>query len=127
MYYLTKEFKFEAAHQLQDHDGKCARLHGHSWIAKVTVCGRDVQHTGPKREMLMDYGDLKALVQPIVDEYLDHWFLNDTLQSTAPTSEYIARWLYHRVESRIHDSNLVVHAVRIEETCTSSCVYQPDQ
>jgi 6-pyruvoyltetrahydropterin/6-carboxytetrahydropterin synthase len=36
---LAKEFRFEAAHQLPYHDGKCARLHGHSWHGVVYVAG----------------------------------------------------------------------------------------
>ncbi len=36
---LKKTFPFEAAHQLKYHDGKCARLHGHSFKLTVVVAG----------------------------------------------------------------------------------------
>jgi 6-pyruvoyltetrahydropterin/6-carboxytetrahydropterin synthase len=36
--YKYKEFRFEAAHRLPHHDGKCRRLHGrHSWVGRVYV------------------------------------------------------------------------------------------
>ncbi|NES98612.1 MAG: 6-carboxytetrahydropterin synthase QueD, partial [Desertifilum sp. SIO1I2] len=34
---IYKEFRFEAAHHLPHHDGKCRRLHGHSWVGRVQV------------------------------------------------------------------------------------------
>jgi 6-pyruvoyltetrahydropterin/6-carboxytetrahydropterin synthase len=34
---IYKEVRFEAAHRLPYHDGKCQRLHGHSWIGRVYV------------------------------------------------------------------------------------------
>lgn len=114
---LTKEFRFEASHQLLHHDGKCARLHGHSWKGRVFVCGRSLHVDGPKQGMVIDYADIAAPIKNLVDGYLDHWHLNDSLGMESPTSENIARWLY------VHLFNLIpgLIAVEIEETCTSSC------
>ena len=39
MYQLTKEIRFEAAHRLPHHDGQCARLHGHSFKARIILKG----------------------------------------------------------------------------------------
>ena len=36
---LTKQFGFEAAHALYNYNGKCCRLHGHSYKLFVTVIG----------------------------------------------------------------------------------------
>ena len=118
---LSKDFRFEASHQLHAHDGKCARLHGHSWVGRVVVAGPDLVTEGPKTGMLLDYADLKAAVQPLLDQYLDHWHLNDTLALAAPTSEAVACWLYERLRAVL--PTLV--AVEIEETCTSRCRYEP--
>jgi 6-pyruvoyltetrahydropterin/6-carboxytetrahydropterin synthase len=120
-YTIRKKFTFEAAHQLVDHDGKCARLHGHSWVAWVEVQGTEVHLDGPKRNMLVDFADVKSAVKPLVDGYLDHHHLNDTLECDMPTSEYVAKWLFDKV------ANLMpgLAAVEIEETCTSMCRYQP--
>jgi 6-pyruvoyltetrahydropterin/6-carboxytetrahydropterin synthase len=116
---LQKEFKFEAAHRLPLHDGKCARLHGHSWVGVVHVKGSEIIGKGPKTGMVMDYGDISAILAPIVETYLDHQFLNETLKGIYPTSEELAHWLYHELKDKI--SGLV--AVEIRETCTASCTY----
>ena len=34
---VTKIFKFDAAHFLPEHSGKCADLHGHTYRLEVTV------------------------------------------------------------------------------------------
>ena len=51
MFRLEKEFSFEASHQLPLHDGKCARLHGHSWKGRIIIEGEELATTGPKSGM----------------------------------------------------------------------------
>lgn len=118
---LRKRFNFEAAHYLPDHDGKCRRLHGHSWVGWVEVAGDRLQETGPKRGMLVDYSDISSEVRQMVDSYLDHYCLNETLDVPSPTSEAVAMWIYQHLSH----SDLPLTAVTIEETCTSSCTYRP--
>jgi len=117
---LRKRFTFEAAHKLPNHDGKCRRLHGHSWILVVVVRGGTLHDEGPKQGMLMDFSDISRIVKPFVDEYLDHQYLNDTVPVANPTSEEIARWCYEELAPRFH-GDLV--SVSVEETATSSCGY----
>lgn len=121
MFTLQKTVRFEASHQLLYHDGKCARLHGHSWKATLVVQGAHLQGAGPKQGMLVDYSDLSVAVKPLVDDFLDHHHLNDTLQTDSPTSEFIARWLYEKLKPAVP----LLTAVVVEETCTSSCRYEP--
>jgi 6-pyruvoyltetrahydropterin/6-carboxytetrahydropterin synthase len=118
---LKKRFTFEAAHYLPHHDGKCRRLHGHSWVGWVEVEGEELAAQGPKTGMLVDYEDIARIVQEVVDRYLDHYCLNESLELKSPTSEHVARWIYHRLGER----KLPVAAVTIEETCTSVCTYRP--
>lgn len=118
---LEKEFRFEASHQLPHHDGKCARLHGHSWRGRIAVSGDRLATSGPKAGMLVDYGDLSAALEPIVRDYLDHWHLNDSTGLENPTSEDLARWVFDRLRSALP----LLTAVAIEETCTSRCEYRP--
>jgi 6-pyruvoyltetrahydropterin/6-carboxytetrahydropterin synthase len=120
---LYKEFRFEAAHQLPHHDGKCARLHGHSWVCRVYVVGDRLQTTGAKQGMLIDFGDLKKYMQPLLEDYLDHYFLNETLAMENPTSEAIAQWVYEQLEKAQLPG---LDAVEIRETCTSGCIYRKD-
>jgi 6-pyruvoyltetrahydropterin/6-carboxytetrahydropterin synthase len=121
VYVLKKTFRFEAAHRLPHHDGKCKRLHGHSWIATVEVAGHALQLNGPAQGMVVDYGTISAAMRPLLDEYLDHHFLNETLDIENPTSEHVAEWLYDRLRVRLQ--GLV--AVTVEETCTAACEYRP--
>lgn len=127
-YTLTKTFRFEAAHHLPGHDGKCARVHGHSWVGHVIVTGDSLIEEGPKEGMLVDYGDLSRAVQPIVEEFLDHWDLNESVARSGydlvPTSENVAWWVFDLLKSNAQVAPLL-QAVIIEETCTARCEYRP--
>lgn len=123
MFTLEKEFRFEASHQLHNHDGKCARLHGHSWVGRLVLefPGNNLITAGPKQGMALDYYDIGQAIRPVVEEHLDHWHLNNTVNAVSPTSEIVARFVYEKIKPLL--PNLV--AVVIEETCTSRCVYRP--
>ena len=76
MFYLTKIFHFEAAHALNGYDGKCRNIHGHSYELRVTVKGRPLNEPGnPKNGMVIDFHDLKTIVNQEVVEKLDHSFI----------------------------------------------------
>lgn len=118
---IYKEFRFEAAHCLPHHDGKCQRLHGHSWVGRVYLRGDRLTESGPKSGMLMDYSDIKHYLEPLLNDYLDHHYLNDTTGLANPTSEEMARWIF----DRLREAGLPhLHAVEIRETCTASAYYQ---
>ncbi len=67
----------------------------------------------------MDYENIKKSLKPLLDNYLDHYHLNETKGLANPTSEAIAKWIYEQLEDKI----LGLVAVRIDETCTSQCIY----
>ena len=113
---LTKTFTFEAAHDLPTFppDHKCRRLHGHSFQFDVVVAGEVEESKG----YLIDYGDIKKAVEPIV-EILDHHYLNEIKNLSNPTSENIARWLWEQIKPILPQlATIIVH-----ETCTSTCEY----
>jgi 6-pyruvoyltetrahydropterin/6-carboxytetrahydropterin synthase len=123
---LSKTFKFEAAHSLENHQGKCKHLHGHSWEVVVSICGVGIDS---ESRMLVDYALISGLVKPLIKK-LDHSYLNTELSEKNPTSEYIALWFYTRLagpleclakESSIKPLNLKLHSVEVKETCTCSC------
>lgn len=116
---LRKTARFEAAHWLPDHDGLCARLHGHSWVLHVEVAGTALRTFGPQRGMVLDYGDVSAVLKPLVAQ-LDHTCLNDHDGLENPTSEVLAAWAY----DRLRDVLPGLQAVCVEETCTSFCRYE---
>ena len=118
---IYKEFRFEAAHMLPHHDGKCRRLHGHSWIGRVYVKGNQLIEDGTKQGMIIDYGDIKQYLKPLLDHYLDHYYLNETTGLENPTSEAIAKWIFDHLELAGLPG---LYAVEIRETCTSGCIYR---
>jgi len=70
---ITKIFNFETAHALHGYAGKCRNLHGHSYKLHVTVSSKTPEEgylggTG----ILMDFKDLKKLVNEKVVDKFDH-------------------------------------------------------
>jgi 6-pyruvoyltetrahydropterin/6-carboxytetrahydropterin synthase len=124
MFRLSKEFRFEASHQLKDHDGKCANLHGHSWLGHLIVKGSNLMKEGPKRNMVLDYSVLTAIAIEIENQ-LDHKHLNDVFKEDMPTSEFIAKWVFDRARQDLMNRTefAFLEAVTIEETCTTRCEY----
>ncbi|ACK69740.1 queuosine biosynthesis protein QueD [Gloeothece citriformis PCC 7424] len=118
---IYKEFRFEAAHILPHHGGKCRRLHGHSWVGRVYVKGNELIAEGSQQGMIIDYGEIKHYIQPLLDHYLDHYFLNETTGLENPTSEAIAKWIFEKLEAAGLPG---LYAVEIRETCTSGCTYK---
>ena len=103
---IRKQFKFEAAHQLPHHPGKCARPHGHSYRLDVAVRG-PVQTDGPAAGMVDDFDALESLVQRTIIDELDHRSLNDFIQN--PTCELILQWIWKRLRPSVpHLDELVL-------------------
>jgi 6-pyruvoyltetrahydropterin/6-carboxytetrahydropterin synthase len=114
---IFREFTFEAAHRLPNvPDGhKCARLHGHSYLAVVHVAGPVDEETG----WVQDFGDIKTAFKPL-EEQLDHRYLNDVPGLENPTSEVLAKWIWDRLIAELPNMT----EVRVRETCTSGCIYR---
>lgn len=119
MYELEKTFFFEAGHLLAHHDGKCSIPHGHSYVVSIKIRGNQLIQDGPKRSMLADFGDIAAVVNPMIENYLDHHWLNDSLQTDSPTAEFIATWVYNYLEPHLPG----LYAVTLQETHSSKVTY----
>lgn len=63
---VTRELRFEAAHLLEDHKGKCRNIHGHSYKCHVSVSGR-VDKDG----MVLDFSTLSNICEKVI-EPMDH-------------------------------------------------------
>tara|TARA_Y100000310_G_C20322445_1_gene641384 strand:- start:18 stop:416 length:399 start_codon:yes stop_codon:yes gene_type:complete len=68
---IAKEFYFSMGHTLHNYEGKCANLHGHNYQLTIMVESELLNEQG----MVMDFGDIKAAVDPIIDKHYDHRFL----------------------------------------------------
>ena len=117
---LTREYRFEAAHRLPmvPPEHKCARMHGHSFRIEVMVSGEVDARTG----WLIDFGDITAVVEPLLKHELDHRSLNDVPGLENPTSEHLCRWLWERLRPRIEG----LSAITVHETCAARCTYRGD-
>ncbi len=112
---IRKQFKFEAAHVLPHHLGKCARLHGHSYRVEVALDG-PLQDDGPGRGMVVDFDLLARVVRAGVIGELDHRSLNDILPN--PTCENVAVWIWHRLAPEFPALSEIV----LWETATSCAI-----
>ena len=115
---LTREYSFEAAHRLPHvpSDHKCARMHGHSFRVEISVSGE----VDPAKGWLLDFGDITAVVEPLLKRELDHRTLNDVPGLENPTSEVLCGWLWQRLAPHFPGlSSIAVH-----ETCTARCIYR---
>lgn len=111
---VTRAFAFESAHQLPWHGGKCKRLHGHNYRLEVTVEG-PLDQNG----VVVDFDELRDVVQREVVEHYDHRHLNELMEN--PTAELIA----HEVWKRLEAAGLVVVRLRLWETPDSSVELLP--
>ncbi|QLH35330.1 MAG: 6-carboxytetrahydropterin synthase QueD [Parachlamydiaceae bacterium] len=119
MYELEKIFHFEAAHSLKHHDGKCQNIHGHSYVLHVVIRSKDLQTSGPKVNMIMDFQDVNNIVKPMIQKYLDHHFLNETLQSDSTTVEFVCKWIFDYLDPLIAG----LYAITLYETASAKATY----
>ena len=89
---LRKEYRFEAAHFIYNHPGKCRNLHGHTYRLFVSLEGPVDPATG----MIIDFYDLSKIVHEKVVTKLDHCFLNDLIPLS--TAENISTWIWNQLK-----------------------------
>lgn len=80
---IAKEFNWEMGHRLPEHFGKCKNIHGHSYKMLVEIEG-ELNDKG----MVMDYYDLRDVIDPIVEE-LDHSFMAN--EKDLPVVEFLEK------------------------------------
>lgn len=134
---LTRLFTFETAHALLHYDGPCRRIHGHSYKLEVTVIGTPlVEEEHPKNGMVMDFGDLKQLVQEQIVQPFDHALVlaqespQDLLEQLRkyehklvltpyqPTCENMLIDFQHRLQQRL-PCHVQLHHLKLRETQNS--------
>ena len=135
---LTKEFSFESAHALEGYDGKCRHIHGHSYRLYVTIIGEPISDSvNPKYGMVMDFGELKRLVNEEIVDRMDHalvmrctdsadevnmvlseGFGNVVLVDYQPTCENMLVDFAERISRRL-PAGVALHSLKMHETATS--------
>ena len=107
---VTKEFVFDAAHNLVNYHGTCERLHGHTWRLQVTVRA-PVGEDG----LAFDFVELKKRVNEKIISRLDHVYLNDILPQSS--AENLAIWIWQELKE------LPLYEIKVWETPTSLVTY----
>jgi 6-pyruvoyltetrahydropterin/6-carboxytetrahydropterin synthase len=134
---VTKQFGFEMAHALWNYDGPCRNLHGHSYRLYVTVTGHPIKdNSNPKHGMLIDFGDLKKIVNEAIIDIFDHAvmissevpperyanmeMILDNLQVAdyQPTCENMVVDFAERIKSKL-PRGVDLFSLRLDETATS--------
>jgi 6-pyruvoyltetrahydropterin/6-carboxytetrahydropterin synthase len=114
---IYKEFHFEAAHFLPSAapGSPNARVHGHSFRARVTLEGEPAPETG----YIVHFDELARAIGDAREE-LDHRLLNEVAGLEAPTVERIAMWLWNRLDNRVPGLAEILIA---RDSCHEGCVY----
>jgi 6-pyruvoyltetrahydropterin/6-carboxytetrahydropterin synthase len=140
---ITKQFSFEMAHALRNYDGLCRNIHGHSYKMDITLAGQPLHdESSPKNGMVMDFGDLKRLVNEEIISLLDHALvlnaktdaqLVDVLKQNyekivivdfQPTTENLLNFIAGKIQTRLPD-DVKLTCVRLRETDTSYAEWLP--
>jgi 6-pyruvoyltetrahydropterin/6-carboxytetrahydropterin synthase len=139
MLYLTRRYRFSAAHRLYNDAltaeenarvyGKCANPygHGHNYVLEIAVAGPLDPATG----MVYDLAALDQLVQREVLERLDESYLNqqeDVFHHLVPTSENLCLAIFNLLNAEWpangRFSQAKLHRVRVEETNSNFFEYE---
>lgn len=132
---ITRAIHFDAGHRVLGHESKCANLHGHRYIAEITVSTPKLDGLG----RIVDFSVIKDTLGSWIDLHWDHNVLlhpSDPLlqidrkafggnkppyimpgenEKANPTAENMARVLYN-VAKEMFPTYLHIENVRIYET-----------
>jgi len=143
---VSKEIEFDAGHRVPNHASKCRNPHGHRYRVRVVCVGSIIEVIGASDQgMLIDFGNLKVLMQDRIHDVLDHGFIvwesdEELLQCFwektdwkviafpyIPTAENIAIWCWEQLEDLIKAhwrGNLELMRIDVWETPTSQASYE---
>jgi 6-pyruvoyltetrahydropterin/6-carboxytetrahydropterin synthase len=148
---ITRRFEWDAAHRVLGHEGKCRHLHGHRYVAEVTVAAPELDSLG----RVVDFSVLKEKLGEWIDTHWDHnailhpddplvellenqhlsrngrhpWTMNNLrgLHERNPTAENIAAQLAYTASQLLMHLSLEVVHVRVYETPNCFADYRPSR
>ena len=143
MFILKNEIQFDTAHYLSGYEGKCSNIHGHRYRLVVELASETLHQEGQQRGMVADFGDVKAMLKTIADQYEHKLLIEDNEEGRAaanalaqlpnqfavvmvpyrPTAEEMSRDIYYQVKN----AGYPVYSVEIFETPVNSCIYREVQ
>lgn len=119
--FISRKFKFEAAHSLPFHKGKCFYKHGHCFRGEVMISSENLING-----MVMDYNDLKEVIKKAILNVADHQDLNTifTDETYYTTAENLCRFFFGRVKEELFLTNpeIKLEYVSLKETDNSTSI-----
>lgn len=119
MYKLRIKAHFDAAHKLENYQGKCSHLHGHRWTVEAFIIGETLDQTG----LLVDFSVLKKKLEKIVEK-MDHSFLNEIKEIGNPTAENLSKYIFYKFNQL--PASVKLEKIRVWESPESYCEYHPN-
>lgn len=145
---VTREFEWDMGHRVTNHASLCRNPHGHRYKMRVTVGGVLDDHEGaPSQGMVIDFGNLKNLVNETLVDKFDHSFVywekdivmkkfaseNPELRMYAlpfvPTAEMLVEYYAAEIGRVLKDSlpDLRLRSIELFETPKSSATWSLEE
>lgn len=122
MYTLKVKTHFDAAHKISDYVGKCKQLHGHRWDVEIVLYGVNLD----SKNILVDFKDVKKSLRNVIDDTLDHTYLNELFDEPNVTAEFLAKRLFGTLSkcNTWADFNTHLESVTVWESPECSVTYE---
>ncbi len=117
MYRLRVESEFDAAHKMEGYEGKCSRLHGHTYKVEAFFLTKDLDSIG----VSVDLRQLKEKLSKLTEQF-DHSYLNDFKELGNPSTENLSRYIFQHLKNNL-PVGAVLKKVRVWETPKSWIEY----
>lgn len=104
---------FQAAHFLKEYEGKCEKIHGHTFRVEAVVEVEELDRAG----IGLDFTRIKAALVQVLP---DHTLLNDVYPFN-PSAENLARQFYGELKK-----SLPIREVTVWESEDASATYSED-
>lgn len=126
MIYLTKQYKFCAAHRYWNENwtkeknlkvfGEDVKIHGHNYILSITLKGQ----INPGSGFIADIKELNDVINKYVIDKFDHSQIEkdiDWFKQNQPSTENMVLYIWNSIIDKI-PSNAILHCVKLRETPT---------
>ncbi len=99
MFRIEKRFTIPIGHRLSKHKGRCSSIHGHNFTILVGIANFELD----ENDMLIDFSELKSLVNNIIDSYDHALLVNKTdLEWLGPLTEKL-NLRAHKFDNKNYD------------------------
>ncbi len=126
MIYLTKQYKFCAAHKYWNDDwsdqknievfDEDVKVHGHNYALSITVKGQIDDGSG----FIIDIKKLNKIVSKYIIDIFDHSQIEkdiDWFKNKQPSTENMIFFMWNEIVNRI-PSGAILHCIKLRETPT---------